>query len=136
MTFQDKIGTQNGTEEAGTADNETPPKKTLIEKFQIVASNAKNDPNAPVYLGGLFKGYLAFDTGQNSHYRWLCVINCAVLYNLIFVVGRSVFWELENLFPVGWYVVDYVFDFVYLLDIFIRMHEGKLSRIFELIFVP
>ena len=78
-----------------------------------------------MYLCGLFKGYLAFDTSQNSHYRWLCVINCAVLYNLLFVVGRAVFWELENYFPIGWYVIDYSFDLVYLIDIFIRMHEGN-----------
>ena len=57
-------------------------------------------------------------------YRWLCVINCAVLYNLIFVIGRAVFWELQNIAPVGWYIIDYGFDLVYLIDIFIRMHEG------------
>ena len=57
--------------------------------------------------------------------RWLCIINCAVLYNLIFVVGRAVFWELQNIAPIGWYIVDYGFDLVYLIDIFIRMHEGN-----------
>lgn len=97
----------------------------FVQRTQVVLNNAKNDPNAPVYFGGLLRGYLAFDTSQNSHYYWLCVIYCAVLYNLIFVVGRAVFWELENLFPVGWYVIDYSFDIVYLIDIFIRMHEGK-----------
>ena len=57
-------------------------------------------------------------------FQWLCVINCAVIYNLIFVIGRSVFWELENLFPVGWHVIDYFFDFIYVMDMLIRMHEG------------
>jgi hypothetical protein len=47
-----------------------------------------------------------------------------VLYNLIFVIGRSVFWALDNLFPVGWYVMDYTCDVIYLTDLFIRMHEG------------
>ena len=102
-------------------------KKSWIERFQIVANNAKGDANAPVYLGGLFKGYLAFDNSQSSHYRWLCVISCAVLYNLIFVIGRTVFWELENMFPIGWYVMDYSSDVIYLLDMFIRMHEGNFS---------
>ena len=61
--------------------------------------------------------------------RWLCIINCAVLYNLIFVVGRAVFWELQNIAPIGWYIVDYGFDLVYLIDIFIRMHEGNFNRV-------
>ncbi len=119
-------------------------KPSIFEKLRYVADNAKNDPNAPTYFGGMFRGYLAFDTSQKFHYRvgintstkhmpsksyysfqWLCVINCAVLYNLIFVIGRSVFWELENLFPIGWYVIDYSSDLVYLIDIFVRMHEGN-----------
>lgn len=109
------------------------PKKSWKERFQIVLENAKGDANAPVYFGGLFKGYLAFDNSQSSHYRWLCVISCAVLYNLIFVIGRTVFWELENMFPIGWYVMDYSSDVIYLLDMFIRMHEGKIfSNFFKI----
>ena len=61
-------------------------------------------------------------------FQWLCVINCAVLYNLIFVIGRAVFWELDNLFPVGWYVIDYTCDLLYVTDLFIRMHEGELHK--------
>jgi len=100
----------------------------FLEKFQFSASNAKNDPNAPVYFGGLYKGYLAIDTSQNSHYYWLFVIFCAVLYNMIFVVGRAIFWELDKLFPIGWYIIDYTFDLIYIIDIFIRMHEGYLEQ--------
>ena len=47
-------------------------------------------------------------------------------------MGRAVFWELENLIPIGWYVIDYSCDFVYLIDIFIRMHEGKYLLFFTL----
>ena len=86
---------QNETENKN--DTSQPQRKSLFERIQYVADNAKNDPNAPSYFKGLFKGYLAFDTSQKFHYRWLCVINCAVLYNLIFVVGRAVFWELQNI---------------------------------------
>jgi len=100
----------------------------FLEKFQFSAAHAKNDPNAPVYFCGLYKGYLAIDTSQNSHYYWLFVIFCAVLYNIIFVVGRAIFWEMGEYFPVGWYIIDYTFDFVYIVDIFIRMHEGYLEQ--------
>ena len=68
------------------------------------------------------------------------------MYNLFFVIGRSVFWELDSLFPrvrissptnyltqtkcpsQGWLVVDYVSDAIYLLDLLVRMHEGYLDQ--------
>lgn len=50
----------------------------------------------------------------------LFIINLAVLYNLIFVIGRAIFWQLQNLLPLGWYVLDYTSDFIYILDIIIR----------------
>ena len=56
------------------------------------------------------------------------VINFAVMYNLVFIIGRSVFWEMDNLFPRGWLVLDYFCDFLYLADIFVRMHEGYLEQ--------
>ena len=45
------------------------PNRKFLNRFQYVADNAKNDPKAPVFLNGLFRGYLAFDTGQPFHYR-------------------------------------------------------------------
>ena len=58
----------------------------------------------------------------------MCVINVAVLYNLICVPGRMVFWELDNMFDTTWMVLDYVCDFLYILDTFVRMHEGYLEQ--------
>jgi len=52
----------------------------------------------------------------------------AVLYNLTLVVGRAVFWDLDNMFPVAWVVLDYLCDTLYVVDIFIRMHEGYLEQ--------
>lgn len=72
---------------------------------------------------------LVVDTGKSYHYYWLCLINLAVFYNLTFVVGRAVFWELNNKFPVMWLLLDYLSDLLYCLDIFIRMHEGYLEQV-------
>ena len=55
----------------------------------------------------------------------LFVINLAVLYNLIFVVGRAIFWQLQNLLPVGWLVLDYTSDFIYVVDTIIRCGEWR-----------
>ena len=48
-------------------------------------------------------------------------------------MGRAIFWEMGEYFPVGWYIIDYTFDFVYIVDIFIRMHEGKCLIIYFIV---
>lgn len=53
------------------------------------------------------------------------VVSLAVLYNVIFVVGRAVFWELNNAVPPLWWTLDYACDAIYILDILVRAHEGK-----------
>ena len=109
-------------------EGEPLPPRTCDELFRYEADNAKGDENAPTLCFGRFRGYLSFDTGSDSHYYWLMVINFAVMYNLVLVIGRSIFWELENKFPIGWIVMDYSCDFIYLVDMFIRMHEGYLDQ--------
>lgn len=52
------------------------------------------------------------------------MVSLAVLYNIIFVMGRSVFWEINRKAPAVWYTLDYLCDFIYLLDTLVHMHEG------------
>ncbi|BET02716.1 Hypothetical protein NTJ_15534 [Nesidiocoris tenuis] len=59
---------------------------------------------------------------------WLILVSVAVLYNLVVVIGRAVFWELNNLNPSIWYCLDYTCDFIYLVDTFIHAHEGYLEQ--------
>jgi hypothetical protein len=47
------------------------------------------------------------------------------LYNFVFVIGRAVFWELNNAVPALWWTLDYTCDIIYLLDTIIHAHEGK-----------
>ncbi|XP_066909071.1 cyclic nucleotide-gated cation channel subunit A [Halyomorpha halys] len=71
---------------------------------------------------------LAVDPSKPFHYKWLVLVTLAILYNLVFVIGRAVFWELNNLCPVIWWSVDYSCDVIYLLDVIIHMHEGYLEQ--------
>ena len=84
----------------GNEDNSPP--KTWKEMLTFTAENAKGDREAPSYLFGHLRCYLVFDTETDFHYRWLMLVNFVVLYNLIFVIARSCFWEMENIMPVGW----------------------------------
>ena len=76
--------------------------KTWKERLTFVAENAQNDKEAPSYLKGHIRAYLVFNTESDGFYWWLMIVNFAVLYNLIFVIGRSCFWNMENLMPMGW----------------------------------
>lgn len=75
-----------------------------------------------------FQFELACDTSKSSHYRWLTIINIAVIYNLIFVIGRTVFWELQEISMNAWFTLDYTCDIIYIIDIIVRMHEGYLEQ--------
>ena len=101
-------------------DGEILPPPTLSELLKYEADNAEGDDKAPSYLNGRIRGYLAFDSGKSYYYKWLIVINFAVMYNLIFIIGRACFWELDNLFPLGWIVLDYSSDVIYIVDMFVR----------------
>lgn len=58
-------------------------------------------------------------------FQWLAVVSLAVLYNLVFVVGRAVFWELNNMSTVLWMTLDYTCDAIYLVDMLVHAHEGR-----------
>lgn len=74
-------------------------------------------------------GYrIVVDTSLPSHYKWLMVVSLAVFYNVIFVLGRAVFWELNNTAPPLWWFMDYFCDIIYILDIVVRAHEGYLDQ--------
>ena len=47
----------------------------------------------------------------------LKVITIAVLYNVFFVIARSVFWVMTSKV---WMVFDYTADVIYLVDLFVR----------------
>ncbi|XP_075990976.1 uncharacterized protein LOC142986383 isoform X3 [Anticarsia gemmatalis] len=70
------------------------------------------------------------EEGIEPFEQWLAVVSLAILYNVVFVIGRAVFWELdkrENLLSL-WYVLDYLCDAIYLVDTIVHVHEGYLEQ--------
>lgn len=67
------------------------------------------------------------DPASSLYYRWLCLISIVVLYNVLMIIGRAVFWELQNLSPAAWYAIDYAFDALYVVDMAVSARTGKLS---------
>lgn len=62
---------------------------------------------------------------RSAFSQWLSLVTLAIVYNLIFVIGRSVFWEINNKVPVVWFTLDYLCDLVYVIDTLVHAHEGE-----------
>ncbi|XP_052121786.1 cyclic nucleotide-gated cation channel subunit A [Frankliniella occidentalis] len=63
-----------------------------------------------------------------SSYRllWLVFVSLAVLYNLVFTIGRAVFWELNRAIPTRlWWTFDITSDLIYVLDTIVHAHEAQ-----------
>jgi hypothetical protein len=65
---------------------------------------------------------------MNISFQWLFIVSVTVFYNLIFVVGRATFWEMQYAMPATWFLLDYLADATYLVDSFVRAHEGSSSE--------
>ncbi|KAJ8407274.1 hypothetical protein AAFF_G00278480 [Aldrovandia affinis] len=68
------------------------------------------------------------DPAADLYYRWLSVIAVPVMYNLMMLITRACFNELQNKFTTLWIVLDYTADGVYLLDTFVRARTGFLEQ--------
>ncbi|ELU18231.1 hypothetical protein CAPTEDRAFT_146497, partial [Capitella teleta] len=68
------------------------------------------------------------DPASNTYYRWLFVISAAVLYNLTLIIARSVFWKLQDNYSTWWFVLDYICDAIYLMDMFVQLRTGYLEQ--------
>lgn len=82
----------------------------------------------PSLLSRLWAGTFVLDPAHSLHYRWLAVISLAICYNIIFIIGRGVFWGLHNLCPGVWYLLDYFCDLIYLLDMLADSRTGYLEQ--------
>ncbi|XP_067005088.2 cyclic nucleotide-gated cation channel subunit A [Anabrus simplex] len=101
------------------------PPDGFLAKYVSATSSSPDAPETNVFCWG---NSLAIDPSLNFHYRWLLVVSVAVLYNLILVICRAVFWELNNATPDLWWTLDYTCDAIYLIDTIIHAHEGYLEQ--------
>ncbi|XP_050360966.1 cyclic nucleotide-gated cation channel subunit A-like [Nymphalis io] len=104
------------------------PPDWFLDKF---SNQSITDPEEPMYKAKKSKFLcglkLAFDPTEQYYYRWLTVVSLAILYNVIVVIGRAVFWELGTMTKL-WYTLDYLCDIIYAIDTVIHAHEGYLDQ--------
>ncbi|KAM4739544.1 cyclic nucleotide-gated channel cone photoreceptor subunit alpha isoform 3-T3 [Anableps anableps] len=68
------------------------------------------------------------DPSADQYYRWLSVIAGPVFYNLIMIVTRASFNELQNSYSKLWIALDYTSDIIYYMDTFVRSRTGYLEQ--------
>ncbi|KAM6939149.1 cyclic nucleotide-gated channel cone photoreceptor subunit alpha [Lycodopsis pacificus] len=68
------------------------------------------------------------DPAADQYYRWLTVIAGPVFYNLVMIVTRSCFNELQDTYTNLWLVLDYTTDIIYFTDTFVRSRTGYLEQ--------
>ncbi|XP_031707988.1 cyclic nucleotide-gated channel cone photoreceptor subunit alpha-like [Anarrhichthys ocellatus] len=68
------------------------------------------------------------DPATDMYYYWLCIISIPVFYNLIFLVARSCFNELQYGNIMLMMVLDYTSDALYCIDTFVRARTGFLEQ--------
>lgn len=87
-------------------------------------SVTKKKPNIfYVFLFRYWKGFVV-DPSQSYYYRWLFVISIAVLYNIIFIIARATFIEMQQEYQALWFTLDYCSDFLYILDMIVSLKTG------------
>ncbi|XP_039666043.1 cyclic nucleotide-gated channel cone photoreceptor subunit alpha isoform X1 [Perca fluviatilis] len=68
------------------------------------------------------------DPAADQYYRWLTVIAGPVFYNLLMIVTRASFNELQDTYTKLWIFLDYTSDFIYYTDTFVRSRTGYLEQ--------
>ncbi|XP_052324288.1 cyclic nucleotide-gated cation channel alpha-3-like [Oncorhynchus keta] len=68
------------------------------------------------------------DPSADRYYRWLTIIAAPCFYNLMMLVTRACFNELQSTYITLWIVLDYTSDLIYYTDTFVRCRTGFLEQ--------
>ncbi|KAJ8351782.1 hypothetical protein SKAU_G00232580 [Synaphobranchus kaupii] len=68
------------------------------------------------------------DPATDLYYRWLSIISVPAMYNLMMLITRACFNELQDKYTTIWICLDYSSDALYLLDTFVRARTGLLEQ--------
>uniref|UniRef100_A0A1I8GAP3 Cyclic nucleotide-binding domain-containing protein n=1 Tax=Macrostomum lignano TaxID=282301 RepID=A0A1I8GAP3_9PLAT len=115
-SFLVKLGIGAGAmpDPGGEAAGETGEKPRLAERIRLRMR----------YIAKEF----VVDVSQPFYYRWLAVLSVAACYNLIFIVMRSAFTQIQEEYPIWpWFLLDYAADAVYAVDVYMQSAGFKLD---------
>ncbi|EDO34633.1 predicted protein [Nematostella vectensis] len=59
---------------------------------------------------------------------WLYIVSVAVVYNWVFIIARQCFSQLQVRFMTLWFVMDYICDIIYGMDIMVEFRTAYLDQ--------
>jgi hypothetical protein len=65
------------------------------------------------------------DQSSQFYYNWIAVVSICILYNCIMIIARSVFTELQERYYIPWLSLDYISDFIYIMDMIVQVRTGE-----------
>ncbi|XP_067949514.1 cyclic nucleotide-gated channel alpha-3-like [Watersipora subatra] len=65
---------------------------------------------------------------SRQYYAWLVVVSIAILYNLVILIARIFFDQLQAHYQDVWLAIDYICDTIFLLDTLIRFRTAFLEN--------
>ncbi|XP_046902455.1 cyclic nucleotide-gated cation channel alpha-4, partial [Hypomesus transpacificus] len=68
------------------------------------------------------------DPSEEFYYGWLQVMIFPISYNWVIIIARTCFYDLEENFLVVWLTLDYIFDFLFVIDTIIKFRTGYLEQ--------
>uniref|UniRef100_A0A0K0FX04 Cyclic nucleotide-gated cation channel (inferred by orthology to a C. elegans protein) n=1 Tax=Strongyloides venezuelensis TaxID=75913 RepID=A0A0K0FX04_STRVS len=120
---------QNGTIQPDKALNKNSDNKPT-ETLQTDASSKPEVPKVTYYdkIKEFLKTFVA-DKTSDWYYYWTGVVSIAFMYNLIVIIARVVFVDLNGgLMWMIWLSTDLISDIIYIIDIFVKSRTGFLEQ--------
>ena len=72
----------------------------------------------------LFSTGFVIDPQHYLYHYWLAIISLAVAYNVLLIPARYAFDDLDKSLRIVWLSLDYTFDAIYLIDMFLQSRTG------------
>lgn len=99
---------------------------SFLEKFALSGSYVRGQE---VDVSASILGIkMVVDPSKTFYYYWLSLVSLAVLYNLVMVIGRAIFWSLQNWNPSLWFSLDCLCDGIYVTDMLVHSMTGYLEQ--------
>ncbi|CAF3981895.1 unnamed protein product [Adineta steineri] len=103
-------------------------KKNKDEQQTSLLQEKKNKTEKPIRNEDYEATGFVIDPQDHLYQYWLGIISLAISYNFLLIPARYAFTELDKNYRYIWISLDYISDFIYLIDIFLQSRTGYFSH--------
>ncbi|XP_054167514.1 cyclic nucleotide-gated channel rod photoreceptor subunit alpha-like isoform X2 [Oppia nitens] len=111
-----------------SSDLEIPKKTRELRRKEIKKEFERWETSTSTSDKGGCNWSFVFDPSGRLCYYWSMVVSVAFLYNFWTIIYRCAFQEINEMTVTTWFILDYLSDFVYILDIAVHFRTGYLEE--------